>query len=396
MVVVSQPVVDHLQIESRQWLIVGLLSLLLHAGLVLWFSAQRSGHITADSNDFKVGLVTSEGIGQSIEASSSNIAAVSEVVTDQQGIVTPHDSINNIAPTQAIEITEQLPAIEHVLTEDIELAVVVMPEASLVSDVSPPALRADEKTIENQVDESRPVEAVNLTIPSAASVEVDITETMGVSADIANADLVDDFFKPADILAKNDSMKTLPAEQLMAVPAPDAIRSDNNPELANDDVEILEIIAQEVLVQRKPKTVIKQTGVGNNPLHPEQNLTSNSEPGSVFEKTNQTAEKKLEKPAPITVPRTYVLELKAFLKLHKQYPVQAHRLRQEGVVIMGLVIDRSGEIISYDIKRSSGHKLLDQEVERMIQRAAKMPALPDGFQNDTLELLIPIRFKVKS
>ncbi len=404
MQVVSQSIVNEAHIETRQqWLIVGVFSLILHSGLVFWFSSLRPDFPTVDFSDFKVGLVASEGMGETLQASLPDVVAVSDIASEESGIVTQHDIVSEVIPKQALEVREELLPVEQALAESVELAAVVTPETSSAPDVSPPAISDIEKAVENQIEESRPIEAVEVIIPSAASVDVDVEETTGISAEFIEVAPVDSFFKPAEIVMADDPMSALPIEQLAAVPAPEAIQPDNNPELASDDVEILEIKARDVVAQRKsvPRSVASvsnrnsvRTGTGDDPLHPRQSPLAS---GREIPETSSasTPQKKKELP-PLVVPKTYILELRKWLSEHKQYPAQAHRLKQEGVVIIGLVIDRSGEIISYDIKRSSGHQLLDQEVEKMIQRASKMPALPDGFPRDTLELLIPVRFKTKS
>jgi len=387
----------HRDNESQKWLLVILFSLFLHSVLVLWFSSRAPDFPEADFSEFKVGLNASEGMGDALQTSVPDIAAASELATEEAGIVTQQETVSDAMQKHALEVTDQLPPVEQALTESIELAAVVTPETSNVPDVSPPAIRDVEQSIENKVEESRPVEAVEITVASAASVD-DATETAGIVADIDDVEPISDFFKPAEIQeVAEEPMMALPIEQLAAVPAPEALKADVNPDLASNDVEILEIKARDV-AQQKPApriSVAGQTGTGDDPLHPKQ-----SPPGTLEETSESTqqiaTQKDPEDLPPLVVPKAYILELKSWLSEYKKYPQQAHRLKQEGVVIVGLVIDRSGKIISHEIRRSSEHELLDQEVESMIQRAGKMPALPDDFPRESLELLIPIQFKVNS
>ncbi len=391
--------------RNRQWVLVGLLSLLLHSTLVLWFSSRRPDFPDVEFSEFKVGLISSEGMGETLEASRPEIAAVSHVATEDAGIVTQQEIVSEVVSKQTLKVSEQFPPDVQALTENIELAAVVAPETSSVPDVSPPAISDIQDVTENKIEEAQPVESIEISTPSATSVDAEVIETVGISSDMTEVDPINDFFKPAEVLTADDPMTALPIEQLAAVPAPEAIMPDDNPELASDDVEILEIQARELVIQREPVpqhdrqvsgNPTTQTGTGDDPLHPKQSPLGTL--GEAFETTKQVvvqAKNPIE-PAPLVIPKTYILELKSWLSQYKKYPQQAHRLKQEGVVIVGLVIDRSGKIISHEIRRSSGHKLLDQEVELMIQRAAKMPALPADFPRDSLELLIPIRFKVKT
>ena len=391
--------VTHFPSDPRQWIFVILFSLLLHSALVLWFSSRRPDFPDVEFSEFKVGLISSEGMGSTLQASVPEIAAVSELATEEAGIVTQQDVAEEVISKQALKVSESVPPVAQALTESLELAAVVTPETSVTPEVSPPEISDKEEATENKIEEAQPVEAVKISIPSATSVDADVTETTGVSSELTEVEPVNDFFKPAEVLTADEPMTTLPIEQLAAVPAPEAIQPDNNPELASDQVEILEIKAREVVIQRQvvprqERQVRKsQTGTGDDPLHPKQSPFGRL--GEHSEDTRQTSVRsKPEDRPPLVVPKSYILELKSWLSQYKKYPQQAYRLKQEGVVIIGLVIDRSGKIISHEIKRSSGHQPLDQEVELMIRRAGKMPALPDDFPGESLELLIPIRFKV--
>jgi protein TonB len=69
--------------------------------------------------------------------------------------------------------------------------------------------------------------------------------------------------------------------------------------------------------------------------------------------------------------------------------------RQEGVVQLRFVVDRTGKVLSYQIAESSGHRLLDEEVERMIARAQPLPAIPADMNQDRLELVLPVSFNLR-
>ncbi len=387
--------------NPRLWLAAILFSLIVHTGLVFWFSSLTPEMPEATSDDFRVGLVATEGTGETLEASLPDIVAVSEVESEETGIVTESEEVRETTEEQMLKVSEQLPPLEQEAEENIELAAVVTPETSTAPDVSPPAISPIEQAPETVIEESRPVEAVETTMPSAASLEAEVPETTGVSTDILESKPVNDFFKPAQVQVEEEPMSAMPIEQLNEVAAPEAIKPDNNPELAKVDVEILEIKAHEVRIQRKsvsrPATPVHQTtppvaSVEDEPLHPDQGGTVGGRPGT-GELSESTESKK--KATPVVIPKSYVSELKSLLGKFKNYPVQARRQKQEGVVIISLVIERSGRIVSHEIRRSSGHQLLDQEVEKMIQQAGKLPALPDSFPREKLELMIPIRFRIK-
>lgn len=93
--------------------------------------------------------------------------------------------------------------------------------------------------------------------------------------------------------------------------------------------------------------------------------------------------------------RDYFTLLSAWFERHKQYPFPAQRRRQEGTVFLRFVVDRLGNVLSYKIERSSGYTLLDHEIEKMIQRAAPLPAMPDELVQTRLELVVPISFYLR-
>lgn len=93
--------------------------------------------------------------------------------------------------------------------------------------------------------------------------------------------------------------------------------------------------------------------------------------------------------------RDYFAQLSAWLERHKLYPSRAQRRGQEGTVYLRFVVDRKGKVLSYQIERTSGYALLDREVEKMIRRAAPMPAMPNELAQSRLELVVPVSFYMR-
>ncbi|ROO26668.1 biopolymer transporter TonB [Salinisphaera orenii MK-B5] len=79
----------------------------------------------------------------------------------------------------------------------------------------------------------------------------------------------------------------------------------------------------------------------------------------------------------------------------KEYPRRARRLRQEGTATLYFVMDRNGNVLEWEIRKSSGHPLLDEAVENMIKRADPLPALPDSVSMQRLALTVPVSFKLR-
>lgn len=91
----------------------------------------------------------------------------------------------------------------------------------------------------------------------------------------------------------------------------------------------------------------------------------------------------------------FMRALRAWLERHKEYPARARSRRQQGVVLLNFTIDRAGAVLGFRIARSSGHRLLDRAVERLIRRAQPLPSLPGEWKLSHLELQVPIRFSLR-
>jgi protein TonB len=91
----------------------------------------------------------------------------------------------------------------------------------------------------------------------------------------------------------------------------------------------------------------------------------------------------------------YMARLQAWLNKHKEYPRRAQLRRQEGTALLYFVMDREGRVIEYRLRQSSGHGLLDREVEAMIERAQPLPKMPDSMSQQRLELVVPVRFALR-
>lgn len=91
---------------------------------------------------------------------------------------------------------------------------------------------------------------------------------------------------------------------------------------------------------------------------------------------------------------SYFARLQAWLEQHKEYPSSARRRRQEGTAVLTFTMNRDGDVLVAHIRRGTGHKALDDEVIKMIERAAPLPALPDDFTQRELTLSVPVQFQL--
>jgi len=86
----------------------------------------------------------------------------------------------------------------------------------------------------------------------------------------------------------------------------------------------------------------------------------------------------------------------AILQKHKKYPSRAVSRRQEGTVTVKFIVKKTGDISSYELTSSSGYKLLDRAVEKMLKKATPLPPFPDNLTSDTITLILPVEFYLKS
>jgi len=91
----------------------------------------------------------------------------------------------------------------------------------------------------------------------------------------------------------------------------------------------------------------------------------------------------------------YYATLSAWLERHKEYPLRARRHHSEGVAFLQFVVGQNGAVLRYRIQRSSGHRILDEAVERMIEKAQPLPPIPAAFGKDHLEIIVPVEFLLK-
>jgi periplasmic protein TonB len=76
-----------------------------------------------------------------------------------------------------------------------------------------------------------------------------------------------------------------------------------------------------------------------------------------------------------------------------RYPPQSRRLREEGVVVLRVVIDEHGQASDIAIESSSGYERLDRAAREAVASAAFRPYVEDGAPRRA-QVLIPIEFSL--
>ena len=91
----------------------------------------------------------------------------------------------------------------------------------------------------------------------------------------------------------------------------------------------------------------------------------------------------------------YAAALQAWLARHKRYPRRARLRGIEGTVLVAFAVDREGRLVHHEIRRGSGHSLLDREVQGMVQRANPFPEMPAHLETGEFQLVVPVRFALR-
>ncbi|MEM6355025.1 MAG: TonB family protein [Pseudomonadota bacterium] len=93
--------------------------------------------------------------------------------------------------------------------------------------------------------------------------------------------------------------------------------------------------------------------------------------------------------------RDYMSELAAILARHKRYPRRAQSRRQEGVGHLYFVVDASGAVGAMRLTKSTGHRLLDEEILAILGRVGRLPPIPEDVGVARLEIVVPVNFDLR-
>lgn len=90
----------------------------------------------------------------------------------------------------------------------------------------------------------------------------------------------------------------------------------------------------------------------------------------------------------------YKAKLANWIGRLKRYPVAAIRAQEEGTVWVKFRIDLQGIFHDWSLVQSSGSPTLDNEALCLIERASSYQPLPSLIQATSIELKVPVEFKL--
>ncbi|BBK38581.1 hypothetical protein STAQ_36590 [Allostella sp. ATCC 35155] len=280
----------------------------------------------------------------------------------------------------------------------------------------------------------KPVEIVMAAVPTSMdALSMKAEETQAVQPDAAQTVKPVDTATPVPVEAARpvpvDEVKPVDTAATPPPPPPDEVKTAKAEEIPVEDPveEVAEIDPTEALpVEERVETVARDV-TPPRPKPPRAKPRPRREPTPVVAKAPPIADPSQAPPAPAPVADTppapaspappaqtamlsapaprparpsgpsqsYLAALRAQLERHKTYPPVAQRRRMEGTATVRFAIARDGRILSHRLVRSSGHSLLDREVEELLQRASPLPALPADVDGDQLEIVVPISFYLR-
>ncbi|ODA67446.1 Gram-negative bacterial tonB protein [Methyloligella halotolerans] len=175
----------------------------------------------------------------------------------------------------------------------------------------------------------------------------------------------------------------VPPKQVEPLEDTEVIESEQGPEQELD-------IQPEVKPVEKPPEEVEE-------VDPEVQEVKKQPPPQIATIVEQTTVQKMqssgqERKGGTTTSRTaYIGSLRTHLEKNKVNP----RSRFSGTVLVRFTVNKKGELILHEIKKSSGSKVLDQAALDSIERSAPFPAIPEDWGNQQFTLVVPYNFSIR-
>ncbi len=127
-------------------------------------------------------------------------------------------------------------------------------------------------------------------------------------------------------------------------------------------------------------------------LQKQRNTTKKTETARLIQEISNIIEQEIERPkvkymnsstkefVPARYMREWINRVERIGNLN--YPDQARRDRLSGTLILDVAINAKGELLSIDLRQSSGHKVLDDAARRIVNLAAPFSPFPDKLKQE--------------
>ncbi len=136
----------------------------------------------------------------------------------------------------------------------------------------------------------------------------------------------------------------------------------------------------------------QQTEPDDVTLQEQRNTTKQAETARLIQEISNIIEHEIERPkvkymnsstkefAPARYMREWINRVERIGNLN--YPDQARRDQLSGTLILDVAISANGELLSIDLRQSSGHKVLDDAARRIVNLAAPFSPFPDKLKKE--------------
>lgn len=93
-----------------------------------------------------------------------------------------------------------------------------------------------------------------------------------------------------------------------------------------------------------------------------------------------------------SVTASYALQLRQWIEKHKIYPPLARQRRIQGTGMLQITINRNGKVLSAQLVKKTGYRILDKTLKQLPKRASPFPAMPTQLTAATMTFSVPVRF----
>ena len=90
----------------------------------------------------------------------------------------------------------------------------------------------------------------------------------------------------------------------------------------------------------------------------------------------------------------YISQIRDLVDKNKVYPKLAKRLKHQGRVVLEIVVDQSGRVISRKIVKESFSKFLNQASLKTLKKFDSFEAFPVDLREETIVVTLPLNFEL--